>query len=190
MLRLRFYGGIGFHVLPTVMAERDRIRSDARLGAHVKACGALLLEGPWRLDGPWVERRVGELSAWHDREGDCRVLAEAEAAWIEVLSERALATAGGAARGGAAVGAGVLEPAARQAVVADLAWFRTPGVGRQDSVTPRSSRSHSPSCGTVDPIGAGWNPGRSSRIQWGVRGHEQRAARRGVGAGPAGAGAA
>jgi len=88
MLRAFFYVGISFHVLPQVKSEYMCIsKIDWReLHDHIKE--ALLTEVDWNLDPQTMLCKKNLFMSFHNKEKDCQVLAEAEAANMTTLLTR------------------------------------------------------------------------------------------------------
>jgi len=72
-------------IVPAIEMEYERIREESRLRSHTLLAYAFLHEFTGPLDGEAIGSRVEELQTRHNREQDCRVVAEAEAYGAEVV---------------------------------------------------------------------------------------------------------
>jgi hypothetical protein len=61
MIRIYLYGGYVFRVLPTVMQEYNRIRTELRRIRHERTTDILLDPVPWELKADLVEPRAQQL---------------------------------------------------------------------------------------------------------------------------------
>jgi hypothetical protein len=85
MLRCFFYGGCSFWVPPTAQAEYHRISNPAKRDAHDRWTKFLLQDMPLSASQEHVDHRTRELLIHHQKENDCSIVAETEAAKLDIL---------------------------------------------------------------------------------------------------------
>ena len=85
MLRIYFYGGEPYYVLPSVELEYNRIRNDLTKEQHKLVSRVLFLDYNWNLDTLILKERTQELLAHRAGDKDCQIVAEAELAGFEIL---------------------------------------------------------------------------------------------------------
>ena len=78
LLRIYLYGGIQFHVVPTVTAEYQKIKNKLKKETHESLCKILLFDEPWNLSDGDVNKKMEQYLEIHSGENDCRIVAEAE----------------------------------------------------------------------------------------------------------------
>jgi hypothetical protein len=84
LLRILLYGGITYHVLPTVREEFSFINDEAWRREHEDITIVLCLDH-WEFDLSKIEPRKQYFFNYHGEAKDCQILAEAEAAGMDVL---------------------------------------------------------------------------------------------------------
>jgi len=84
LLRIILYGGITYHVLPTVREEYSFINDEAWRKEHEDITIVLCLDH-WDFDQSKIEPRKQYFFNYHGEAKDCQILAEAEAAGMDVL---------------------------------------------------------------------------------------------------------
>lgn len=85
MLRIYFYRGEPFYIVPTVEQEYKRITEDGKRNIHGDVHSILLLDFIWDIDENEIIKRANSYSNFHPDPKDCRIVAEAELGGIEVL---------------------------------------------------------------------------------------------------------
>ncbi len=86
ILRIYFYTGKPFYILPTVQVEYLRITDPARRDAHERVHGIMLLDIPIAPDPESVRVLRDYYLKFHRNCGyDCQILAEAETAQLEIF---------------------------------------------------------------------------------------------------------
>lgn len=88
MLRIFFYGGYTYYVLPTVLDEFKQIEDTLKRNAHESFCQVLTEHGIWDFDRHQIGKRVQELLPYHNRKRDCQIVAEAELGGLDTLLTR------------------------------------------------------------------------------------------------------
>lgn len=88
MLRIYFYTGHSFYILPTVQDEYLTISDPARRKAHERVHEIMLLDITMALDPDAIRERKEHFSTFHYGEkdqNDCQILAEAEIAGLSTF---------------------------------------------------------------------------------------------------------
>jgi hypothetical protein len=85
LLRIYLYGGVQFHVVPTVTGEYQKIKNNLKKETHESLCRILLFDEPWNLKDSDIKRKVTDYLNLHNKEHDCRIIAEAELGRLNIL---------------------------------------------------------------------------------------------------------
>jgi hypothetical protein len=84
MIRIRFYTGEKFFIIPTVRNELDNV-VDIDNWLHHKIIIDMLDKRIWHLDNNIILKRKLYFHQYHKKDKDCQILAEAEAARMDIL---------------------------------------------------------------------------------------------------------
>jgi predicted nucleic acid-binding protein len=85
MIRILLYRHQPFYVLPTVQEEYKRIKNLNWKEEHEEFTNILLLDYRGKLDNNKIAMRKKALLFYHNKEIDCQILAEAEAAGMDII---------------------------------------------------------------------------------------------------------
>jgi predicted nucleic acid-binding protein len=84
MIRIFLYTGITYHVLPTVHKEYSRIVERKTRKEHQEIAEMLCFDH-WEFDQAEIKLMKNRFLTHHNQENDCKILAEAEAAGMDIL---------------------------------------------------------------------------------------------------------
>jgi hypothetical protein len=85
MIRTFMYFSRSYYILPEVGKEYQRIKGQSWRKSHENLVGSLLHEVDWSMDENELTRKRDYFLSRHSKAADCRVLAEAELANMDVL---------------------------------------------------------------------------------------------------------
>jgi predicted nucleic-acid-binding protein len=85
LLRIYLYGGVPFHVVPTVTSEYQKIKNKLRKETHESLSQILLLDESWNLKDDEIKTRLTRYLNLHNKGNDCRIVAEAELGGLSSL---------------------------------------------------------------------------------------------------------
>ena len=85
ILRIYFYTGEPYYVVPTVENEYKNIIEPSTRSIHQNVHGMLLFDYTFSIDENEIANRTNAYLVWHKRFDDCRIVAEAELAEIDML---------------------------------------------------------------------------------------------------------
>ena len=88
MLRIFFYGGYTYYILPTVFDEFKRIEDALKRNSHESFCQVLTEHGIWDFNQHNIKKRIRELLPYHNKMKDCQIVAEAEMGGLDTLLTR------------------------------------------------------------------------------------------------------
>lgn len=85
LLRIYLYGGVPYYIVPTVTKEYQKIKIKLKKDTHESLCKILLLDELWNIAEDDLIARMTEITKYHNKNNDCRIVAEAELGGLKVL---------------------------------------------------------------------------------------------------------
>jgi len=85
LVRINFYTGIPYFILPSVKNENKKIRNLVKSMDHTKLAEILLDERSWDFEESKIDKLVREIFRFHSKLIDCKIVAEAQLSGMDFL---------------------------------------------------------------------------------------------------------